>query len=314
MQKQYDVLIIGAGVAGLYTAQALAEKKTKVCLVETKADPLNLSFFTLGSFLDIKKYGFTKKIIAAKISKVSFYSKRLSIKRKGHAYILDKKELHRQLLFKCKKNNVELKFGTTILNTKKNSHGFLNSIIDEKGNRYKAKIFVDCSGKNGVLTKKFKLFNHKVNLAQGIECNCRYKENKKEVHFFYGKSFKGGYGWIFPLKGRRAIVGYGSFDQKIKTSLTNHFNKMLEEPLIKKLIEKDNEKIFGGSFPINEIKTHFVNKNVVGIGDSVSQGNPLFGEGYRFIIDSSSIASKFILDCIKTNNLSFLKGYEKNGI
>ncbi len=50
MENNFDVVVVGAGAAGLHIAGLLAEK-AQVCIIESKADPTNVSFHTLGSFI-----------------------------------------------------------------------------------------------------------------------------------------------------------------------------------------------------------------------------------------------------------------------
>ena len=72
-------------------------------------------------------------------------------------------------------------------------------------------------------------------------------------------------------------------------------------PNIKKLVEKDNEKVEGGSIPITPVIDKFIHQNLVCVGDSVSQVNPVVGEGYKFIFESAIMASKAISKSLQEN-------------
>lgn len=48
-------------------------------------------------------------------------------------------------------------------------------------------------------------------LATGVEYNVKYLGNPSEGHLLMGKVYQGGYGWIFPFKDERAIIGVASF-------------------------------------------------------------------------------------------------------
>ena len=85
---------------------------------------------------------------------------------------------------------------------------------------------------------------------------------------------------------------------------------MCEIPFIKNMIVIDNRKVYGGTIPMTEVKTKLVYKNVLCVGDSVSQVNPLVGEGYRFVIESGFIAAPYVLKAIQENNDELLHGYE----
>jgi digeranylgeranylglycerophospholipid reductase len=48
------------------------------------------------------------------------------------------------------------------------------------------------------------------------------------------------------------------------------------------------------------------------VGDSVSQVNPIVGEGYKFIFEAALIASKAIEKSLKNKDLNYLLEYESN--
>ena len=91
MTYSYEVVIIGAGIAGLYTAQLLGKYNIRVGLIDTKADFTQVTFYTLGSFLDPDRFDLSSQIIAAKETEIFFHSKHIHICKKGKAYILNKK-------------------------------------------------------------------------------------------------------------------------------------------------------------------------------------------------------------------------------
>lgn len=138
----------------------------------------------------------------------------------------------------------------------------------------------------------------------------KYSGATNEIQLLLGKNYQGGYGWIFPLKNNRAIIGFGTVDKALKKGLKKRLNEILEYPEIKRIIEKDNEKVEGGSIPITPVLEKFVKHNLVCVGDSVSQVNPVAGERYKFIFESATIASKAINNALITNDLGQLIAYE----
>ena len=61
--------------------------------------------------------------------------------------------------------------------------------------------------------------------------------------------------------------------------------EIIELPEIKKIVTLDRSKVEGGSIPITPVIEKFVLNNLVCVGDSVSQVNPIAGEGYKFIFN-----------------------------
>ena len=223
-----------------------------------------------------------------------------------------KVELHKELLEKAINNRVTIRPSTKITSFKFETNGTLNAVIDESGNIFQGKIFVDASGVSGVLSKKVGLQEIKLEIAVGLEYNAKYSGLEHQAHLFIGSGFKGGYGWIFPVGNGRAIVGYGTFHHKSIAELKHELNSVISKKPICDLIALDNNKDYGGAIPVTSVKNKFVYENIVCVGDSVSQVNPLVGEGYRFILQASSIAAPYIQQAIQQKNIDFLKGYERD--
>lgn len=309
--KNYDVVIVGAGTAGLMLARELGKLKYKTLVLERKTNLLEFSFNTLGSFINLEDFGLTKNVVAQEIDTCTFHSKNITRKVKGNAYILDKKLLHEEILHSIDNEFVEFYLDIHIKSFSKDSNGNYTSVIDKNKNEYSGKIFVDASGTNAVISKEIGLRDKKVQLATGVEYNVKYLGKPNEVHLMVGKIYQGGYGWIFPLKNQRAIIGFGSFDNHVIKELKNRLNLILEIPKIAKLVQKDNDRVEGGSIPLTPVLEKFIDKNLICVGDSVSQVNPIVGEGYKFIFEAAVMAVKAIDKSLQSNNLESLSTYEE---
>ncbi|WP_139958641.1 lycopene cyclase family protein [Flavicella sediminum] len=308
----FDVVIVGGGTAGILLARELGKQKRTVLLLDRKKDLVNFTFNTLGSFMNLDDFGLTANVVAQNIDTISFHSKNVQRKLKSNLYILDKKKVHEEIIAKIDTNYVTIKTGVAISSINKGQDGQFISVSDKNKNDYFGKIFIDASGTNGILSKKVQLQSDKTALATGVEYNVKYLGNSSEMHLLIGKIYQGGYGWIFPLKNKRAIIGFGSFDDKATKELKIRLNKILEFPKIKKLVLKDNEKVEGGSIPITPVLEKFVLNNLICVGDSVSQVNPIVGEGYKFIFEAALIASKAIDKALEKDNISYLAEYESD--
>lgn len=309
--KNYEVIIVGAGTAGLMLARELGRQKHKVLLLDRKKDLLEFSFNTLGSFIDLAQFQLSEDVIAQQIDIAVIYSKTFKQKIKSKAYILDKKKVHEELIASLNKDFVDIQLGIHIKDILKSGNQF-DAVIDKEGNQYKAKVFVDASGTAGILSKKTGLMPLETGLATGVEYNVKYLGKNNEAHLMIGKKYKGGYGWIFPLKNQRAIIGFGTFDNSMVKGLKNQLNSILEIPLIKTLVLKDNDRAEGGSIPITPVIEKFVLHNLLCVGDAVSQVNPIVGEGYKFIFESAIFASKAISESLKKDDIELLLQYESD--
>lgn len=310
MKYDYDVMVIGAGGAGLCVAGELAQKGYRVGLADLKNDILKVSFHTLGSFIEYKKFGLSSKVIASRLTELFFASRHISFAKKGKAFILDKTQLHRELLAKAKKHKVVVHAGAHIVQITFRKNGDVLSVQDNRKNIYTAKIFIDASGVHSFLSKKMGLQEASMNSASGLELNVKYLGSAQRAYLFIGNLFQGGYGWLFPLGNNRAILGIGSFDSMARQQLKKRLDEMFNLPSLKGIVEKDRPTLYGGTIPITPVKTKFVKGNVVCVGDSVSQVNPLVGEGYRFILESAQMAANHIDEALQNDNNSLLHDYE----
>jgi digeranylgeranylglycerophospholipid reductase len=312
MNSDFEVVIIGGGTAGLILARELGKRKRKTLLLDRKKELLEFSFNTLGSFMNLKDFNLTEAVIAREINKITFHSSNVKSSIQSDLYILDKKKVHLELLEALDDEYVSIKTSVNIKTIEKDDTGNFISVTDQNKEKYTGKIFVDASGTNGILSKKVGLRPKKVELATGVEYNVKYLGNPNEMFLLMGKMYQGGYGWIFPLKNQRAIIGFGTFDAQIVKDLKNRLHTILEIPSIKKLVIKDNDQVEGGSIPITAVLDQFVLNNLVCVGDSVSQVNPIVGEGYKFIFEAALMASKAIDISLEKDDCSYLTTYESD--
>ncbi|MFY7670338.1 NAD(P)/FAD-dependent oxidoreductase [Tenacibaculum sp. MEBiC06402] len=306
----YDVVIVGGGGAGLMLARELSKQKYSILILDKNKDLLDFTFYTLASFMGVKSFGFTENVICQKINKICVKSSRFSETINGDLYTLDKKLIHEELLASLDVDNVDILKNTKVVDIHRKDNAF-TSIVDDKGNEYTGKIFVDCTGTAGVLSKKVGIQSDDFGLATGVEYNVRYSGDVNKIYLLLGKQYKGGYGWIFPLKDNRGIIGFGTVDNSIKKELKKRLQEIIELPEIKKIVTLDRSKVEGGSIPITPVIEKFVLNNLVCVGDSVSQVNPIAGEGYKFVFESALLASEAIKNALENNNLSLLGTYEE---
>lgn len=309
--KHFDVVIIGAGCAGLMTAQLLAKQNLSVALLDRKKDVLDLSFLTLGSFMEVNKYGLSENVIASKITKGSFLSKHISVtKVTDNVSIINKTQLHRELLEKCINNGVTIIKQCLISDVEIDGSGAVTHVCDKNSNCFQGQIYIDATGTTGLLSRMLGLQEKTFPLAVGLEYDVSYSGDPHEAIFFIGPEYAGGYGWIFPLGNNRAIVGFGTFNPTIRNNLKLGLSAIIEDKRVRNFIEIDDHTTYGGNIPITAVNTTMCKKNVVCVGDSVSQVNPLVGEGYKFILDSAIIAADAIVIALASHDLTLLKNYE----
>lgn len=310
--NKYDVIIVGAGGAGLMTARELGKRKYSTLIIDRKDDLLEFSFNTLGSFLKIEDYDLSKNVIAQPITKATLYSKHFKRELKGDVNILDKRKLHEELIESLDLNYVTILKSTAIKSFTKAESGAIQSVTDQNGNEYVADYFIDATGLAGFFSRQLGFQDKKPKLATGVEYNVKYTGDPFEAHLMIGKTYQGGYGWIFPLQNNRAIIGFGTFDEVVVKELKKRLDKIILLPEMSKLVQKDNEKVEGGSIPVTKVFDKFVHHNLICIGDCVSHASPIVGEGYKFIFEAAYMVVNALDKAIKEKDIRYLSEYEQN--
>jgi len=196
-------------------ARELGKKKIKTLVLDRNDDILKFQFNTLGSFIKLEDFGLTENVVARPIDKIILSSRLLKRTLTTKGYILDKRKLHEVLISSLDKEYITIKTGINIKNFNSDESGNITSLIDQYGIEYHADYFFDATGTAGFLSKKVGLQEQNPPIALGVEYNVKYKGSVNEIHLLIGKTYEGGYGWIFPLQEDRAIIGFGTFDKMI---------------------------------------------------------------------------------------------------
>lgn len=311
--EYYDLIIVGAGPAGLCLTRELSDSNLRILLLDKKKNAEDVQYNTSGSFIKPEEWNIPSYILNP-INEVYFASKNEAVIKKVTAYIINRRKLLAFFETESERNNdLKIEYSSTIRKVDFND-GRVNYLIYSKDNVDKkvvAKIFVDCSGISAILGKKTGIASSKPIIAIGIEYLVPLKKEHHTADLFMGSNLKGGYGWIFPRDSKTAIVGYGTLSKECFSDPEKYLKEMWQ---IKRVSERcllnPLEKNIG-VLRTGNLLHRFSDNNLLIVGDSALQANTLVGEGIRFVMDSAKIASKWIKKSINKNDLSFLENYSK---
>ena len=123
-----------------------------------------------------------------------------------------------------------------------------------------------------------------------------------------------GYAWIFPVGGNIVRVGVGVGKPESDVDPTERLNELMEnkEGPIKDLGEITKIEFHYGLIPNDGLSRKTVYDNLILVGDSAGQANPLVLEGIRYAIRFGRVAGRVASDAIKNDDTSenALKPYE----
>ena len=285
MKNKYDVIIVGAGPAGLSCAEVLA-KDGKSVLVLEKNHKVGPKICAGGLTTKVER----ENLISLKNAK-DFYSfnlhfsktcKEISDPRPIIATI-DRCKLGEILLKKTLKSGAEIKTETAVKEIRENS-------IIINGQEIKFDYLVGADGSNstvrkflGVKTKKI-LVTLQYTIPQDVQ-------KFEEMEYFFNSKILNGYFWIFPHENFTA-VGAAYYPKNTRQSI--HIKECFEKWLKKHEIK--TEKLELESFPINFDYQGYEFGNKFLIGDAGGFASGLTGEGIYFAMVSGKEVARKIID------------------
>lgn len=312
MNFQYDVIIVGGGPIGSTLAYALACDNLNVCIIEKKKKvgfPLQCAGIVSKSINDNNEI--PKNLILNKVKGAYLHSKNniLKVEKKDYeAFIIDRIAYDKFLLERA------LNIGVKFKNKKVISHDFQNGKIScDDGELLTAKIIVGADGPKSFLSESI---GNNLESFNGSQFLVRIRSNEinkfresndlnleEYVDTFVKEDLLFGFLWIIPLNNDLYRIGLFSKDPfKKQTVILNDF--LGENFLNYDILEKYN-----GLIPIFNENNILVKKRALLIGDAAGQVKPTTGGGLIIGFNSCKIASKYIVNSIREDNLDILNEY-----
>lgn len=311
--KNYDLVILGAGIAGLSIATELINSGLKILILDSKEKIDSVKYLSSGSFINDNNLKLPKKLFY-NINKLYFYSGSNLLIKNIKARVINRKSLLKFWIKNLlKDNNIDIKLNINVIDLIIDKNKVKSIIFKNKSETFKvfAKVFVDCTGFNSYIGKKICLYKKNYTPAFGIEYLLPLKKPIRQIFLFIGNGLKSGYGWIFPLNKKYAIAGYGTINKNDFKNVRTIFDRMYKKWHLSKICKFKPLYVTFATLRTGFPMKFLTKGNVLIIGDSALQANPLIGEGIRFIVDATKIAAKWIKIAISNNNIKFLNNYSK---
>lgn len=306
MKDKYDVIIVGAGPAGLSCAEVLA-KGGKSVLVLEKNHKVGPKICAGGITTRMEK----EKFLSLQDTDKIFHSIKLHFFKTckeitdSHPIVatIDRCKLGEILLERTLKSGAEVKVETAVKEISENS-------IIINGQEVKFDYLVGADGSNstvrkflGIKTKKI-LVTLQYTIPQDVQ-------KFEEMEYFFNSKILNGYFWIFPHKNFTAVgAAYCPKNTRQSTHIKECFEKWLKKHKIK------TAKLELKSFPINFDYRGYQFGNKFLIGDAGGFASGLTGEGIYFaIVSGREVAEKIInsqYNCPKISKILKIKKYNEN--
>ncbi len=320
----YDLVVVGGGPAGSSAAFAAAKNGIKVALLEKEnsiAETVRTSGVTW--IQSIKEFGIPDDCFNP-IRNFSFCSPNNEITISdsiARAAVLDVRKTYRWLANEAEKAGADIFVKINVNEVIKNDKGDIVGIRGSGPNgkiTFHSKVVIDASGFPSTVCKAMGFVTQWNRFGAGAEYEAKVEKVDSETWWLMvGQQYSpAGYAWICPLGNNIVRIGVGIGKPESKVDPTQRLEELMKSKLgpIKKLGKITPIEFHYGLIPNDGLSRKTVYNNLILVGDSAGQANPLVLEGIRYAIKFGRVAGKVSSDAIKTGKTdeSELYPYEEN--
>ncbi|MHA1930303.1 MAG: NAD(P)/FAD-dependent oxidoreductase [Candidatus Thorarchaeota archaeon] len=329
MKTDVDVLIIGAGPAGLSAARQLSDMNIEYTLLSKEISPGEnkacggfVPISALNEFnIDIFKgaweiYGIRMKFPGMDVAQVDFDTPiGINTTRRTLGIVL-------MSMITNVKETIRMGSQVRQINITKDLCRIKYSYKDEEL-EITSKIIIDASGTNPVSLKNNDYRGRLTNDQAGYAIQYHYKKPGIEGSFgrindfYYGSTYSpGGYAWIFPRKDE-TVLGTGGIVTRVRSdsnSVDDYLTKLISEgPVAALLTNAQMYKKEAATLPLAGIVKPSYSDRIMLAGDAAGHCSPISGEGIHYALVAGKRAAQISSVAIQKNDYSarVLKKYEK---
>ena len=323
-EYHYDLIVVGGGPAGSSAAFMAAKNGVKVALLEKEnsiAETVRTSGVTW--IQSIKEFGIPDDCYNP-IKNFSFCSPNNEVTISDSipkAAVLDVRKTYRWLTQEAEEAGADIFVKTNVNEVIKNEKGDIVGVSGSGPNgkvTFHSKVTIDASGFSSTVCKAMGVVTQWERFGAGAEYEVKAENVDSETWWLMvGQEYSpAGYAWIFPLGNNIARVGVGVGKPESDVDPTQRLKELMESKLgpIKKLGKMTPVEFHYGLIPNDGLSRKTVFNNLILVGDSAGQANPLVLEGIRYAIKFGRVAGKVAADAVKSGNTkeSALYPYEEN--
>ena len=320
----YDLVVVGGGPAGSSAAFAAAKNGIKVALLE-KEESIAETVRTSGVtwIQNIKEFGIPDDCFNP-IKNFSFCSPNNEVTISDvvpRAAVLDVRKTYRWLADEAEKQGVDVFVKMNIKNVIKNENEDIVGVtgIGPNGETtFHSKVVIDATGFPSTICKAMGFATQWERFGAGAEYEVKAENVDEDTWWLMvGQEYSpAGYAWIFPLGNNIVRIGVGVGKPESNVDPTLRLKEIIEKKLgpIKKLGELTEIEFHYGLIPNDGLSRKTVFNNLILVGDSAGQANPLVLEGIRYAIKFGRVAGKVVAEAVKSGKTDkkSLYPYEEN--
>ncbi len=307
---KHDVIVIGAGPVGSYTAFLLARKGINVGLFEkndTIGENVNCSGIISKECYD--RFNLPEKSIIRPINKIKAYSPSGNYIQYNSeyplAYIVDRTYFDKEINKKALNSGVIAYLGCKVKYIENTRNSFRIKIVSKNHEEeFKAKAGIIATGFefNNLFHNSKKI----VDFLFGVQTEADFEESDN-VEVFFGKNIApGSFSWVIP-----SVKGYAKIGMLVKSKPVDCLKNFMNSDLISKRVKSWDGVMKCSPVPIKPIQKTYYERTLI-VGEAAGQVKATTGGGIYFGLLCAEIAAQTVINSFKNNNFTeeYLKIYE----
>lgn len=313
--EQFDIVIVGAGLAGLQCARLLGKAGLRVLLVDHK-QKLTQSVHTTGIFVrrTLEDFDIPDDCLGPGVRHVTLHSparRSLELSSAHDEFRIGRMgQLYQRFLDQALRNGVEWMPATRYADHSLLKNEIVVRLDAKRSSRWvKARYIVGADGANSRIGRQLQLDSNSEwivgveDVFAGVPL-----QGPPRLHCFLDRKLAPGYlAWI-ANDGEEAHIGVGGYGGMFDpTAALDRFRKSLDQ--IIDLSSSTWIERRGGRIPVGGVLRNIANRHGLLVGDAAGAVSPLTAGGLDPCMRLSTLAARVITNYLATNDPSALTDY-----
>lgn len=312
MTEQVDVLVVGAGPAGLAVARETAAAGLVTLVVERQqeiAEHVRTSGMTataavrgVGAPQETYHSLETLRVVAPAASAA------FSATAETGFCVLDVRGFYRWLGAEAAAAGARINCGTTFRDVLWNGDAVAGCVAEsrEQGRfEIRARVTVDAGGHRAQVSKHARLHPGFKRFGVGAEYELVAPHvDEREAVLVVGERYApSGYAWSFPWGERRVRLGVGLHHADVRDDPKEHLARLYREQSVLDLglAQAAITEYHYGLIPAETVASRFAGIGVVAVGDAAGHASLVVGEGIRISLLAGEMAAEAIVGTVRRN-------------